>query len=99
MTVPTALTLAALLLALAVIVAAFIRSWHRVRPKTRVIVQLVDGGAIAGVLTERTGALLVIRDAKLLADQAGHKLEAPATMTGAVYVDRAKVAWVQAPEV
>jgi hypothetical protein len=57
----------------------------------RVLVNLIDGSAIDGVLIAKRGPLLVLAQATLLTDASE-----PQSMDGHVYVERAKVLFVQA---
>jgi hypothetical protein len=57
----------------------------------RVLVNLTDGSAINGLLIARRGPLLVLSDATLLT--AGME---PAELDGEIYIERARVLFIQA---
>lgn len=64
--------------------------WSQWPVYARVLVNLVDGSALDGVLVQRRGQLLVLADATLLT--ASHE---PTRLDGEVYVERAKVLFLQ----
>jgi hypothetical protein len=64
--------------------------WSRWPVRSRVLVNLDDGGAFDALLWAKSGPLLVLRDARLLADDGQ-----PASLDGDVYVERSKVAFIQ----
>lgn len=59
--------------------------------RRRVIVNLVDGSAIAGVLYRRAGSLLVLKDATYLEKGAD-----PLALDGDTIIERPKVLFIQA---
>lgn len=58
----------------------------------RVLVNLTNGDAIAGLLIDRRGPLLVLTHAALISADATK----PAEMDGHVFIERARVAFIQA---
>lgn len=58
----------------------------------RVLVNLTTGDAIAGVLIDRRGPLLVLANTALISAD-GSK---PAQMDGQIFIERAQVAFIQA---
>lgn len=65
--------------------------WRRFVIHRRVVVNLLSGRAIEGVITDRDGPLLLIKDAVL------HEPGAqPARMDGEVVVERTQVDFIQA---
>ena len=69
------------------------RPYKRLLICERVIVNLVDGSAIEGVLTDQDGPLLVLQDATLHSPGGGDGRP----MDGRVVVERDRVLFVQAP--
>lgn len=67
----------------------FTRGWPLCQ---RVLVNLEDGRAFAGVLYDRRGPLLVLRDAQLIEPGAE-----PTAVDGEVLIERPKVAFIQVP--
>lgn len=63
---------------------------QRVAVRRRVVVNLDTGRAFAGVLWQRRGALIVLRDATLL-----ERGTDPAVVDGEVVLDAARVEFVQ----
>lgn len=57
-----------------------------------VLVNLVNGDALAGLLIDRRGPLLVLAHAALISADATK----PTEMDGQVYVERAQVSFIQA---
>jgi hypothetical protein len=83
----------ALALLLAVVAAA---GWvwlaeSRVAVRRRVIVNLADGSAVAGILLRRHRTLLVLADATLLLPSVE-----PSRVDGELVIERARVLFVQA---
>lgn len=62
--------------------------------RRRVVAQLTDGHAVAGVMWRKRGPLLELRDASLHAPGS----DGPAPMDGAVLIERSKVLWLQIVE-
>jgi hypothetical protein len=58
----------------------------------RVLVNLINGDAIAGVLIDRKGPLLVLAHAALISEDGTQ----PSHMDGQVYVERDQVLFIQA---
>lgn len=58
----------------------------------RVLVNLTNGDALAGVLIDRRGPLLVLANTALITTD-GSK---PAQMDGQVFIERSQVAFIQA---
>lgn len=58
----------------------------------RVLVNLTNGDAIAGLLIDRRGPLLVLTDAALISADATK----PSHMDGQVFIERARIAFLQA---
>lgn len=63
-------------------------AWRTVE-RRRVIVNLVDGSALAGLLWARRGPLLVLRNAVL------HEHGQDIGVDGEAVVERSRVAWIQ----
>ena len=86
------------MLALAFLVLAATVIWHvvdqyrdrRVAARRRVVVNLVDDRAIAGVLWKRYRQLLVLRDAQM--HEPGRD---PVSMDGDVVIERDRIAFMQ----
>lgn len=68
------------------------RRWGAYPINKRVIANLDDDSAIEGVLLKRTGALLVLADARYHTKGAD-----PVPMDGKAYVERQRVLFVQEP--
>lgn len=85
------LALGAVFASLLLIVAGcvFAELTSALRPRRRVMVNLTDGTALAGVLWRRRGRFLVLRDARL------HQAGGEAPIDGEAIVDRARVLFVQ----
>jgi hypothetical protein len=69
-------------------------AWRRTAARRRVVVNLRTGTTIRGVLWTQRGAVLVVKDADLLADT-GTTLPAPARLDGEVILERSNVDFVQ----
>lgn len=65
--------------------------WRRLALRRRVLVNLMNGSAIQGILWQKAGPLLVIRDAVILEPKAD-----PVSADGEVLVERRMVAFIQA---
>lgn len=79
-----------LAVSLAAAVAVTLRTWPWARlVRRRVMVVLLDERVLEGILYERRGPLLVLRDAAV--HTSGQRVAAD----GEVVIERARVAWVQ----
>lgn len=57
----------------------------------RVLINLIEGTAVAGILVRKTGPLLVLGDVTVYAP--GHE---PATVDGHLYIERDQILYLQA---
>lgn len=92
MTDSTWIALALAVLAIGLLVVDQIRDRRKERLPLlaqRVIVQLVDGSAVAGVLTRRVGAYYVVEHGRLLEN--GTEID----VDGAAWLPVARVNWIQ----
>lgn len=87
--------LVVLVVAVVVLVALLVHLWGSRLPTRgrRIVLNMTDGTAMRGVLTESRGPWLVLHDADLLRENAGGATAV--RVDGSVYIERPRVLFVQ----